>query len=73
MSEEDQATLKELNDEIKALEKKIKDYKAKVPEDETTLDKHVNYLTSLNAQITNLLATKERLESKASAAIQQGK
>ena len=67
MSEEDQATLKELNSKINALEKKINSYEAKVPEDEITLDKHVNYLTPLNAQLATMLASKERLESKVSA------
>ena len=67
LSEEEEARLLELDREIKELKEKINKYEARVPEDEVTLDKHVNYLTPLNAQLATLLGSKERLESKATS------
>jgi hypothetical protein len=73
LSEEEEARLLELGNEIKDLKKDIKDYKAKVPEDEVILDKHVNYLTPLNNRLYLYESEARELRVKASAPPQQGK
>jgi len=70
MSEADQATLKELNYEIKVLKDEIQGYKADLTPAQI-LDRE-NFFNPLNAQLATLLASKERLESKASALAHQG-
>jgi uncharacterized coiled-coil DUF342 family protein len=53
MSTED-LVLKEVKEEIEDLKSEIKAYKARIPENEVTLDKHVDYLTTLHKDLVEL-------------------
>ena len=66
LSEEEEAELGELKNDIKAVKNRIKIYEANVPEDEVTLDKHVDYLTLLTKQLTEYESAVKELKAKAS-------